>query len=327
MDLNQIYQPIERELKDLEKGLEVSLKESKNESILKLNRFLLESPGKRIRPALLILCAKATLNKVQSSKFKGLINIAAAIELIHIASLIHDDVVDHSDLRHHKPSVNSKWGEDVSIALGDYLYSLAFKLISACGNTDILDCISSATKSMCEGELIQVIERDNLSLLKERYLLIVKKKTASLFAASCQAGAIVSGCPGSIQNALKQYGLNFGIAFQIVDDYLDLIGETKDLGKPPGADFRMGELTLPVLNLLTQTKDRYGILSLIKEQTKPAAFKELRQRFINSRAQIKTKDDIAYYIRKAKESLDNLKNLGSKQSLFNLADYLVNKIF
>ena len=213
-------------------------------------------------------------------------------------------------------------GSDVSIALGDYLYSIAFELISDCGNSDILRCISSATKSMCEGELLQVCERDNPDLLKERYFLIVKKKTAALFAASCQAGAILVNQNRIIQGALKNYGLNFGIAFQIMDDYLDLIGETEDLGKTPGADFRMGELTLPVLNLLAQGKDRNRILSLIREQNNPEAFRELRQSFINSEADLKTKDDVSHYIQKAKESLTNLENSSFKQGLFALADYI-----
>ena len=210
MQLKEIYQPISRELRDVEEILESCLYETQNQSILRVNRFLLESPGKRIRPALVILSAKATLSHSPEVVRRNLIKIASAIELIHMASLIHDDVVDHSTLRHNKPTINSKWGQDVSIALGDYLYSLAFKLISKCGNVDILDCVSSAAKAMCSGELIQIVERDNVSLLKERYLLIIKEKTAALFAASCQSGALITQSPRFIQSALKGYGLNFG---------------------------------------------------------------------------------------------------------------------
>lgn len=329
MELNQIYRPIEEELHYVEKILETSLKESNNESILKLNHFLLESPGKRLRPALMILSTKATLR--QNSRYINhklstinpqLAKIASAIELIHMASLIHDDVIDQADLRHHRPTVNSKWGEDVSIALGDYLYALAFPLISNCTNTDVLDCISSATKAMCEGELIQVVERDNLSLLKERYYLIVKKKTASLFVASCQVGAMLSNCPASLRIAFKEYGLNFGIAFQIIDDCLDLIGKEKNLGKSPGRDFKMGELTLPVLNLLALSKDRNRLMTLIRQPQKEVSFKEIRQEFIDSKASLKTKEDISFYIQGAKKKLKVLWDSEYRDSLEGLADFI-----
>ncbi|MDP2938719.1 MAG: polyprenyl synthetase family protein [Candidatus Omnitrophota bacterium] len=325
MELKDIYRPIEKELKKVEIVLETTLSRTKNESILKINRFLLESGGKRLRPALVILSAKAS-QQSPSINERSIVSIATAMELIHIASLIHDDVIDHANLRHNKPTINSKWGEDVSIALGDYLYSIGFELISSCRNTDILSCIASATKAMCEGELLQVCERDNLDLLRERYIIIAKKKTASLFIASCQAGALFVNPDPLIQNTLKGYGLNFGIAFQIMDDYLDLIGKTEDLGKTPGADFKMGELTLPVLNLLTQTKDRNRILSLIKHQDSPEAFKELKQRFINSHALLKTKEDVFFYVQEAKKELSRLEDSGFKQSLFKLADYLANKM-
>ncbi len=325
MQLKEIYQLIKKELIDVEQILEKSLKGAKNKSILEISNYLLDAKGKRLRPALVILSAKASQQSPPLNE-RSMISVACAMELIHTASLIHDDVIDHASLRHNKPTINSKYGQDVSIAVGDYLYSIGFALISSCRNTDILSCIASATKAMCEGELIQVCERDNLDLLKKRYIIIAKKKTAGLFVASCQAGAILSDSKVTVQQTLKGYGLNFGIAFQIIDDYLDLIGETEDLGKSPGADFRVGELTLPVLNLLAQAKDRNRILSLIKEQNNPESFKELRQRFINSEADLRTKDNISYYIQKAKKSLNNLKNSCFKQSLFALTDYVAGRI-
>lgn len=322
MNLERVYQSIKKELKKVEEILEISIGQSKNKSISKIGRFLLEAGGKRIRPALVILSAKASLTKPSTFRPEQVIKIASAVELIHMASLIHDDVIDHAKLRHNKPTINSKWGQDVSIALGDYLYSSAFKLISTCNNLDILRCISSATEQMCKGELIQVCERNNLSLLKQRYYLIVKQKTAALFAACCQSGAMLSDSQAEIQNALKDYGLNFGIAFQIADDCLDLIGEKEDLGKTPGADFSVGELTLPLLNLLTQPKDKNRILSLIRQRGSQEAFKELRQKFIDSQSHLKTKGDVSFYIQKAKKSVNSLPGSCFRQNLFVLADYI-----
>ncbi|MDP2938916.1 MAG: polyprenyl synthetase family protein [Candidatus Omnitrophota bacterium] len=326
MDLKQIYQPILEELKSVEKVLELSLNGVKSEAVKKVNRFLLESTGKRLRPAMVILSAKATVDRPQQLINSQLIKIATAMELIHMASLIHDDVIDHSSLRHNKPTINRKWGNDVSIALGDYLYSIAFELISNCGNPDISECISSATKNMCEGELLQVCERGSIDLLRQRYIIMVKKKTASLFAASCQSGAMLVNQNKLIENALKGYGLNFGIAFQIVDDCLDLIGEKAHLGKKPGADFKVGEITLPLLNLISQEKDKESILSLVKKQDSYDAFKKVRQRFINSEAFLKTKSDVNHYIKKARNSLERLNNSCFKQSLFALVDFMGERV-
>jgi geranylgeranyl pyrophosphate synthase len=320
MQLSEIYQPIEKEMKNVAEALEKFLGESENESILKISQFLLETPGKRIRPALVLLSAKAVSSYNSLNSIPQLTKIASAIELIHLASLIHDDVIDHSVIRHNKPSVNFKWGQDISIALGDYLYSKAFELISSCGNIDILYCISQATSLMCEGELAQVCTREDISLLKKHYFYIVERKTASLFAASCQVGAMITDHQKDIQNDLKEYGLNLGIAFQIVDDCMDLIGELKDLGKPPGADFKVGELTLPILNLLSLTKDKDGLMHLLKQRDKQNAFQEIKQRFVSSQAFIKTKDDINTYIQKAKMSLGKLEESVFKQNLFSLVD-------
>lgn len=322
MQLKEIYRPIEKELTQIEQLLKISLEGARNKSISEIGNYLLATKGKRLRPALVILSAKATLGQETKAINYQLAKIASSVELIHMASLIHDDVIDDASLRHNSPTINSRCGQDVSIALGDYLYSKAFELISSCGNIDILSCISCATRLMCEGELIQVCERDNLVLLKERYITIVKKKTASLFTASCLSGAMVFHCPRPIQGALKQYGLNFGIAFQIVDDCLDLISQAKDLGKSPGADFKMGELTLPVLNLLTKSKDKDRLISLIRQKNKQEAFVEIKQRFINSPAFLKTKEDALYYIQKAKRSLGKLSESCFKESLFTLTDYI-----
>lgn len=328
MQLEEIYKPIARELNAVEKVLEISLKETKNESILKLNRFLLESPGKRLRPAMLILSARAASGRSRAAISSQLTNIASAIELIHIASLIHDDVIDHSSLRHNNPTVNSRWGADVSIALGDYLYSLAFKLIATCNNMDILDCISSATKSMCEGELTQVVERDNLSLLKERYIMIVKKKTASLFAASCQAGAILSNSPKPLQNALKQYGLNFGVAFQVIDDYLDLIAPKARLGKLPGQDIAVGEMTLPLLNLLNSVAvtQRRRLEKLLRSRNKDC-IKKIRLELSHSDSVNRTKKITFLYLNTAKNRLKSLSDSEYRKSLFDLTDLIQGRGF
>ena len=325
MLLKDIYKPVEKQLIQIEDLLRNSLERSRRKSILKINNYMLISPGKRLRPALVALSSKAVSATQAPEAEKQLIKIATSVELIHMASLIHDDVIDHANLRHNKPTINTKFGEDISIALGDYLYSIAFQLVSRCGNMDILDCISSAANQMCEGELVQVCERDNVSLLKKRYLLIIKKKTATLFAASCEAGAIASGCPEEMRLSLRKYGLNFGIAFQIIDDCLDLIGKDSELGKLAGADFKMGELTLPALNLLSCSRDKNRVMNLLGQQNK-YAFQEIRKRFIDSPAFLKTREDACSYLHRSKKCLGGLEESCFKQSLTFLTDYMASQI-
>lgn len=328
MQLKEVYRPIARELSEVEDTIYASLQEAKNASILKVNRFLLEGSGKRLRPALVILSAKASGNHKPQLPHRQLIAIASSIELIHMASLIHDDVIDHSARRHHQATINSKWGADTSIALGDYLHALSFKLIATCSNTDILNCISAATQAMCEGELIQVLERDNLSLLKERYLLIIKKKTAGLFAASCQVGAIASNSSKPLQNALKDYGLNFGIAFQIVDDYLDLMAPEETLGKAPGQDIAVGEVTLPILHLFKflSKKEKSRLEKLLK--TRPSdCLQYIRKRLKAPKAKDYTKDMSFSYLDSAKKSLKKLPDSKYRKSLLDLGDVVFKRGF
>jgi len=323
MSLEQIYGPIERELSDVDHVLDDCLKDTAHRPIFRMGNYLSSSKGKRMRPAMMLLCAKAAGSKKLTSMRNQLVKVAAAVELIHMASLIHDDIIDHARLRHHKLTMNCRFGGDTSIAMGDYLYSIAFQLISGCQNADILGCISAATKGMCEGELLQVLDRDNPALLRQRYLMIVKKKTAMLFASSCQAGAMVSGCSRATQVMFEKYGLNFGIAFQIADDCLDLTGDVKSSGKSIGSDFRMGELTLPLLNLISGSKYKKEILSLLKAQDKEQAFKEIKKRFLDSGAYLKTQEDIKHYIITAKESLSGLGRSCFKDSLYALAGQLI----
>jgi geranylgeranyl pyrophosphate synthase len=295
-----------------------------------MSNFLLESPGKRIRPALVILSEKAaSVGKNNSCNREALTKIATAVELIHMASLIHDDVLDKAPTRHNKPSVNARWGDDISIALGDYIYSKAFELIGRCKNPDVLACMTEATSVMCEGELTQVCQRDNFDLPKDSYMVIVKKKTASLFAACCQAGTIIGNHSRTVQAALREFGLNFGMAFQIIDDYKDIISEEKTLGKHPGQDVVMGDVTLPLLNLfdIISQDGRKELESMLKLKAARSSLRKIREMFINSGAADFTRKTASSFIDRAKYRLDELENSDYKESLSQLADYITQKTF
>jgi len=328
MQLKEIYIPIRNELAEVEQLISDSLRNSKYRSIKEICDYILSSGGKRLRPALVLLSANASSSIAAPSKNK-LINIAAAMELIHMASLVHDDVIDHSKLRHQRPTVNKYRGDDVAIAAGDYLYSTAFELISTCENMDVLRCISSATKAMCEGELLQVCERDNLDLLKERYIVIVKKKTAAFFAASCKVGVLLINHNKDLADALNEYGLNFGIAFQIIDDYLDLVGDEEKLGKNTGQDIQAGDVTLPMLNLLEAVpeSEKEEIRALLASRRDGESLEKIKSKILNSKTTFETKKRTLSFVNQAKEKIEILSGSPYKDSLLNLADFILDRGF
>ncbi|MHC4104673.1 MAG: polyprenyl synthetase family protein [Planctomycetota bacterium] len=330
MNLDQIYQPIAKELRTMEDFLSSAITESANRSILAMSNLLLESPGKRIRPALVILSEKAASGHNGNTRSHDeLVKVATAVELIHRASLIHDDVIDEAIMRHGEPSINARWGNDVSIALGDYIYSKAFELVGQCRNPDVFACMSQAISAMCEGELTQVCQRKNSGLSEDSYVVIIKKKTASLFAACCHAGTLIGNHNQVVQAALKEFGLNFGIAFQIADDCQDVISNEKSLGKRPGQDLLMGELTLPLMNLLNtiDATEKVKLTNALGSKICHADFEYIRRTFLGSDALRKTKEAALQYAGYAKGRLSLLRDSDYKSSLSDLADYVIQRTF
>ena len=329
MDLGDIYEPIAGDLKAVEELLRTSLSNSKNPSISAMNRLLLESAGKRIRPALVILSNKATsFDGKNTNGRREPIEIATAMELIHMASLIHDDVLDQATMRHTRPSINARYGDDISIALGDYIYSKALQLISQCRNVDVFSCISEAICVMCEGELTHVCQRGNLDLSKSRYIAIAKKKTESLFAACCHAGAILGNHNRSVHKSLKEFGRNFGVAFQIIDDCKDVLGEESELGKRPGQDIIAGDITLPLLILseIVGEDERAEISNMLGAGNDKDNLERLKRMLVESNALSRTCEVITSYLDTAKEHLNSLADSIYKQSLGRLVDYSTQRI-
>jgi len=330
MDLDEIYQPIADELEAMEDLLRLTLRESENASVLAMVGELMDSGGKRLRPALVFLSEKAACGSGQSTcDRQELIEIAAAMELIHIASLIHDDVLDEASLRHNRPTINTRHGDDVSIVLGDYVYSKAFQLIGKRGRAEVFSCVSEAIHAMCEGELIHVCQRRNLDLSEHNYIMIAEKKTASLFAACCLVGTIIGNHIESVQTALKDFGLNFGVAFQIVDDCRDVISEASELGKQPGQDVFAGDVTLPLLALsgCVGQAEREEIRNMLGSAEDRDSLERLKTMLMESDALSKTQDVVASYTRSAKERLDTLADSVYKESLNQLVDYATQNDF
>jgi octaprenyl-diphosphate synthase len=212
-----------------------------------LGEYLSASGGKRVRPALLILANKAVGG---DGAAESAIRLATVMEMLHTATLVHDDIIDNADLRRGRSSINSRFGNQTAVLMGDWLYMSAFETSLKERSLEILDILTVLTRKMTEGELIQLTAIGRLDITESEYFDILERKTAYLFSACCEIGAIIGGANSTQQAALKDYGLHLGIAFQLVDDILDVTQDTTVLGKAAGSDLLEGKLTLPLIYLV-----------------------------------------------------------------------------
>jgi len=210
--------------------------------INQIANYIVSSGGKRLRPMLLTLCAHACGYKGQDH-----IPLAAIIEFIHTATLLHDDVVDESDLRRGQQSAHAVWGNAASVLVGDFLYSRSFQMMVGLGSMRIMEVLADTTNTIAEGEVQQLLNMGDPEVDRQRYMQVIENKTAKLFEAACRLAAIISGQPPEIENALSIYGNRLGSAFQIADDVLDYTGDSETMGKNAGDDLAEGKPTLPLI--------------------------------------------------------------------------------
>lgn len=258
--LQQLYQPIAAELAEVERLLQAELR-SDFPFVDELVRYGCLLGGKRLRPSLLLLSAKA----INGRATREHITLAAVVEMIHTATLVHDDVLDEADMRRHLATVNARWDNEASVLLGDFLFTHAFFLASTLDN--VLGCrlIGRATNIVCEGELRQKGSRGNFSLSEAEYLEIIEAKTAELTAVSCHLGALFAGASDKVVQQLDGFGRDLGIAFQIADDMLDVQGVEKLTGKSLGTDLEKQKPTLPIIRALelASRTDREAMLEIL----------------------------------------------------------------
>ncbi len=224
---------------------------SEVELIPQLAHHLIDSGGKRLRPMLTLAASKLC-----DYAGKGHIRVAAAVEFMHTATLLHDDVVDESGLRRGKKTARMIWGNQASVLVGDFLLGQAFRMLVAVGSLPVLKILSNAAAIIAEGEVMQLAAAKNMATTEDEYLAIINAKTAALFSAAAEVGAAIVNRPAPEQAALKSYGRNLGLAFQLVDDALDYSGDSVNLGKAVGDDFREGKVTLPVILSFRRGSDR-----------------------------------------------------------------------
>ena len=245
--LAQLFEPIRADLDrvDLEFGRHI---QSQVDLIPKIGQYIQTSGGKRVRPAVLLMASR--LSGYQGDRA---ILYAAVVEFIHTATLVHEDIIDDAELRRGRLAVHSRWGNDITVLLGDYLYIKSMALALTHDALEVIRLLCDVTLRMIEGELYQLTKNGDADISEEEHFDIIRRKTAYLFGGCAQIGGMLGKVTSEREEALREYGFNLGIAFQLVDDLLDFTGDTEAVGKPIGSDLREGKVTLPLIHLLRQS--------------------------------------------------------------------------
>ncbi len=292
--------------------------------IPELTAHLVAAGGKRLRPML-------TLASAMMCGYKGPydIHLAATVEFIHTATLLHDDVVDESTQRRGRPTANLLWDNKSSILVGDYLFSRAFQLMVETGSLKVLDILSNASATIAEGEVLQLTAARDLSTTEAIYMQVVRGKTAALFSASTEVGGVIAGAPQAHCKALYDYGDALGIAFQIVDDLLDVTGDSKATGKNIGDDFRERKLTLPFIKAISKANAEeleFWSRTIAKGTQKDGDLEHALDLLALHGAIDETRKDVLYWAKQAQASILLLPEHDIRDVLHSLALYVVDRI-
>jgi len=322
MDLSEIRAPVAEDMQIVDRLILRRLK-SDVTLINQIGHYIIESGGKRLRPLTVLLAARAC--GYQGDRHTDL---AGVVELIHTATLLHDDVVDGSELRRSRETINSVWGNEGSVLVGDFLYSRAFEMMVDMDNMRVMDVLSHATNRIAEGEVLQLLNRNDPDTTEERYLEVIERKTATLFEAGTRLGAVLAQVPEPMEVAAAQYGLQIGIAFQLVDDALDYRTDDARLGKNLGDDLAEGKPTLPIIRAMEVGTDQER--KLLRQAVENGG----RDRIDAVAEAIESAEAIDYTIsvarqhaQLAKESAEMLPESAQRTALKKLADFTVARTY
>lgn len=292
--------------------------------IRKVGEYVLSSGGKRIRPALLLLAAKLSGYEGDRS-----VPLASVVEFIHTATLLHDDVVDNANLRRGIASANTLWGNEASVLVGDFLFSKSFSLMVIDGDLRVLKVLADATTMIAEGEVLQLVCTSDLEITVERYIEVVRSKTAILLSAACEVGAILGEIPQSLRESLAGYGMELGIAFQLMDDILDYTASEEEFGKSIGHDLEEGKITLPLIHTLRccSSKEREIIAAVVeKEQLADDDFTQvfdLVHRYGGIEHTVQTARE---HVARCRTHLESFPVSPAREALAELAEYVVTRV-
>jgi octaprenyl-diphosphate synthase len=294
------------------------------EMIPEVANHLISSGGKRLRPMITLAAAD-----MFGYRGENHVKLATSVEFMHTATLLHDDVVDESDMRRSKPTARMIWGNQASVLVGDFLLGQAFKMMVEVGSLDALDVLSTAASVIAEGEVMQLAAAKNLETTEDEYLSVIKAKTAALFSAAAEVGPIIAQASKSERAALRSYGLNLGLAFQLVDDALDYGGNAKDLGKNTGDDFREGKITLPIVLAYrrgTDAERSFWKASMENGENGDAQLESARGLMIKYAALPDTIQRARHFGEIARDALAPLKPTPQKDALLDVVEFCISRI-
>jgi octaprenyl-diphosphate synthase len=320
--LKRLYGPVLDPLAAVEAKLAAEL-QSPFEDVAVLLRHGVQLGGKRLRPAIHLLMAEAL-----GGCGNHHVVIGAVLEMVHTATLVHDDVLDQAATRRHVPTVNAQWNNHTSILLGDYLFAQSFRLAATLGSTRTCQWVGEAARLVCEGELRQVLARDDVQIDRETYFEIIQGKTAELCRVACSLAAAESDCQPTMIDRLADYGNSLGIAFQIADDFLDLWGDDQAVGKTLGTDVEQGKITLPVIRLLetSEPETREKILAVLRGPVADRVPK-VRRWLDQSDARDFTASIASEFKDRALAALNDLPPSAAKHCLAEIAEFSVQRTF
>jgi octaprenyl-diphosphate synthase len=320
LELAQIFEQVRPDLERVEQEFARQV-ESRVQLIPQIGRYIQGSGGKRVRPALLLMAAR--LAGYQGDRA---VLYASVVEFIHTATLVHDDIIDEAELRRGRLAVHSRWGNDITVLLGDYLYIKSMALALTQDSLDIIRLLCDVTLRMIEGELYQLTKTGDVDITEDEHFEIIRRKTAYLFAGCARIGGMVGETTREQQEALWDYGFNLGIAFQLVDDLLDYTADESALGKPIGSDLREGKVTLPIITLLRRdgTNAAELVRQVVRErQVTGEEWRLLRRMLAETGSSDEAYNRAVEYARLAQQRLDAFPASRERDALMALPDYVL----
>ena len=322
--IDKIASPIRKDLKDFDSFLAENL-HSKVNIINSITKYLIKSKGKQFRTVLCLLSSKLTGNKVNEFSFLS----ASTVEILHVATLLHDDVVDDSDVRRGWPTVNKIWKNKLSILVGDYLFSKSLSNISKFNDLNCVSMLSSISQRLSEGEIMQIEKAINKNMNEEEYFKMIADKTASLISASCYLGLYSTDKNEKLCDSIKQFGEYLGIAYQIKDDLFDIVGNINNTGKKSNLDVKKNMLTLPYIYALSSLNslDKKIFLTKIKKYASKSDINSIKKMIIDSGGIEYTENKIIEISNKAKQMLDEFPSSKYKDALNLAVDFNINRVY
>ena len=322
MDLSDIRAPVTDDLQAVD---ELILKRLQSNVVLinQIGRYIVGSGGKRLRPLLVLLAARAC-------GYRGAchIDMAAIVEFIHTATLLHDDVVDGSELRRNRDTANAVWGNEASVLVGDFLYSRAFEMMVEVGQMRVMDVLSHATNRISEGEVLQLLNAHDADTDEARYMEVIQRKTATLFEAGTRLGAVLANSPSAVEDALASYGLHLGIAFQLVDDALDYASDQATIGKNIGDDLDEGKPTLPIIRAMeVGSEAQRALLRTAITEGGREKMDQVVEAIVSTRAIDYTIELARWHANAAIAALDEIPETDYRRSLAATAEFAVARTY